>query len=698
MTTRTRRRGLPPAGRTALVALPLVAFAVVGALAPVLAPTDPAATDLTASLLPPSAEHLLGTDQLGRDQLSRLLHAARVSLVVTAAVLAISLTVGVLTGTIAGYLGGLVDRVVSRLVDMAVSLPGILVALAIVGLRGPGVENLVLAMALWEWAPFARIARARVAGLRGSPHVDALRLLGAGPARIVGRHLLPPALAPCLVYASTEVGAIVLGVATLSFLGLGIAPPQAEWGQMLIEGRPYLASAWWLAYPPGVAITAVVFASNLLGERLAAGAERPSILRWVFPWRRPARPAPAARVAPTAPPGRAAGPPVTVRQAAGPAAQVREVTGTAAQVRQAAGPATEGGPSAGPAGRGAPAVTGDDILLRVRDLTVSYPSTDGRRRRVVADVSYDVPRGHILAVVGETGSGKTTSALAPFGLLDPNAQVTGSALLTSGDGARQLVGLAARERRQVNGRRVGVVFQDGLAVLNPLRTIGAHVEEAVRNAGLGGRRAATRRVGEELLRLVGLPDPARVRGALPHQLSGGMRQRAQIAVALAGEPELLVADEPTSALDVTVQARLLELLARLRAELGMSMIVVSHDLAVVTRLADTVAVMYAGRVVESGPPAAVVTDPRHPYSRGLVDAVPRPGVVPGTRFRTMPGRSGAGPDDTAGCAFAPRCPAAVPACHQRQPALVALGPTRRSACPHPSGVRLAGAAHDHDEG
>ncbi|GIJ12843.1 dipeptide/oligopeptide/nickel ABC transporter permease/ATP-binding protein [Micromonospora andamanensis] len=634
MTAGHGRRGIPAGLRTALVALPLGLFAIAGLLAPVLAPADPAANDLAASLLPPSADHLLGTDQLGRDQLSRLLHGAQISLAVTAAVLGISMTVGVVTGTVAGYLGGWVDRVVSRIIDIAVALPGMLVALAVIGVRGPGVENLVLAMSVWAWAPYARIARARTASLRGSPHLDALRLLGAGPARIVGRHLLPPALAPCLVYASTDVGAIVLGVATLSFLGLGIPPPQAEWGQMLIEGRPYLASAWWLAYPPGIAITAVVFASNLLGERLAAGDERPSILRWVLPYRLLTRAA-----------GRAASRP----------------------------PATTGAT--------APSTTSADdrSVLQVRDLSVTYPH-DGAQRRVVADVSYQVKRGQILALVGETGSGKTTAALAPFGLLDPTAVVTGAALLGAGDGARQLVGLPPHERRQINGRRVGVVFQDSLAALNPLRTIGAHVDEAVRNAGRGSRHGATRQVTEELLWLVGLPDPTGIARGFPHQLSGGMRQRVQIAIALAGEPDLLVADEPTSALDVTVQAQLLDLLARLRDELNMAMIIISHDLAVVTRLADTVAVMYAGRIVETGPLATVIGNPNHPYTRGLLDAVPRSGAPPGTRFRTMPGRSGAGPDDTGGCAFASRCPVALPACVQRQPILVALGGAHRSAC------------------
>ncbi|MFQ6850397.1 dipeptide/oligopeptide/nickel ABC transporter permease/ATP-binding protein [Streptomyces sp. 35M1] len=643
MTVEARSPGRRAWIGTVLLSLPLILFAVAGVLAPVLSPADPTANDLTAGLLPPSSEHPLGTDQLGRDQLSRILHGARISLSVTAAVLAVALTAGAVIGAAAGYLGGRVDRAVSRVIDVVVSLPGMLVTLAVIGVRGPGVENLILALSLWSWAPYARIARARVADLRKSPHLDALRLLGAGRARILARHLLPPALAPCLVYASTDVGTIVLGVATLSFLGLGVAPPNAEWGQMLVEGRAFMDSAWWLAYPPGIAITAVVFASNLLGERLAAGEERPSVLRLVRPTR--------------------TGSAWPVRRKAAPSAP------------RAAGRTTSSPPETVP---GRP---GETPLLRVRDLAVTYPR-DGERRRVVAEMSYEVSRGEVLALVGETGSGKTTAALAPFGLLDPYAVVTGSAALANGAGMCEMVGLTPAERRRINGHRVGVVFQDSGAVLNPLRTIGAHVDEAVRNAGRGGRRPATRRVTEELLRLAGLPDPTTVAREFPHQLSGGMRQRAQIAMALACEPELLIADEPTSALDVTVQAQLLDLLARLREELAMSMVVVSHDLGVVTRLADRVAVVYSGRIVETGPLAAVLTRPDHPYTRGLLDAVPRPGTAPGTRFRTMPGQGGAGPDDTTGCGFAPRCPLAVASCVDAAPPLETLAgaATHRSAC------------------
>ncbi|MGH3564445.1 MAG: dipeptide/oligopeptide/nickel ABC transporter permease/ATP-binding protein [Pseudonocardia sp.] len=622
--------------RHLLLALPLAAFVVAGLAAPLLAPGDPIVNDLAASLQAPSWAHPLGTDQLGRDQLSRLLFGARSSLAVTAVVLAVSVSVGLLLGTVAGYVGGLVERAVSQVVDFTLTLPSLVVALAVIGVRGPGVGNLVLALALTGWAPFARIAGTRVASLRRSPHVDALRVLGAPTRRIVGRHLLPVALVPVLTYASVEVGVVVLAVATLSFLGLGISPPQPEWGQMLVDARPFLESALWLALPPGIAITAVVLSSNLIGERLADRDDRPSVLR-LF---------------------------------AGTRGSVRDERPTRTAPRAAAAPS-------GPA---APSDAEPAALYRIRDLTIEFGA-----HRVLDAVGYEVRPGQTLALVGESGSGKTVSVLGPLGLLPPAATVTGTAQL----GGRELIDLDEPGLRAVRGREVGVVFQDALAALNPVRTIGAQLDEAVRNTGIApaGRE---RRRSVDLLGLAGLPEPAAVAAAYPHQLSGGMRQRALIAIALAGEPALLVADEPTSALDVTTQAQVLALLRRLRDELGMTMIIVSHDLAVVAELADTVAVMYAGRVVECGAPADLLHEPDHPYSRGLLDAVPRPGVPPGTRFTTMPGTASRGPSDLVGCAFAPRCRYALPRCRTDLPLLEpipspGLNGGRHSACwVHPS--------------
>ncbi|MBX9359641.1 dipeptide/oligopeptide/nickel ABC transporter permease/ATP-binding protein [Streptomyces sp. WAC04114] len=634
-TAQSRRRR-----RTMAAAVPLVGFVLLGLSAPWLTPYDPTANDLAATLQAPGGEHLLGTDQLGRDQLSRLLQAARISLTVTAAVLLLSIALGVVLGVTAGYVGRAFDRMLSGLVDVAMAAPALLVALAVIGVRGPGTENIVLALSLTGWAPYARIARAQVRSARSGVHLDALRVLGAPRRRIVGRHLLPATIGPCFVYASTDIGVVVLAVASLSFLGLGVPPPDAEWGAMLVEARPFLDSAWWLAYPPGIAITAVVLAANLLGENLTTGDRaRPSAL---FVGRRVPRRRP-----------KPADPSVKAPVPVGPAADRAESTQESAESAQ------------------------ESAVFEVRALNVSYGD-----RRVVADVSLRLAAGEILALVGESGSGKSSSALGPLGLLGPSAQVSGSALLRTLTGTLDLIDAPETALRQLYGREIGVVFQDSLAALNPLRTVGASLDQAIRLSGFATDRAAVRLRRASLLDAVGLPDAA---PRYPHQLSGGMRQRVQLAIAVAGEPRLLVADEPTSALDVTVQADILDLLRRYRDRTGAAVLLVTHDLGVVAEIADTVAVAYAGRIIEHGPAHRVLTRPDHPYTQGLLAAVPDLDVAPGTPFVTLPGAPGAGPDDVAGCSFGPRCRLVQPRCAAEVPELDAVGETHWSRCVrHPS--------------
>ncbi|MEU2494293.1 dipeptide/oligopeptide/nickel ABC transporter permease/ATP-binding protein [Streptomyces sp. NPDC007883] len=645
--------------RTMAAAVPLVGFVLLGLSAPWLMPYDPTANDLAATLQAPGGEHLLGTDQLGRDQLSRLLQAARISLTVTAGVLLLSIALGVVLGVTAGYVGRAFDRMLVGLVDVSMAAPGLLVALAVIGVRGPGTENIVLALALTGWAPYARIARAQVRSARSGVHLDALRVLGAPRRRIVGRHLLPATIGPCLVYASTDIGVVVLAVASLSFLGLGVPPPDAEWGAMLVEARPFLDSAWWLAYPPGIAITAVVLAANLLGENLTTGDRaRPSAL---FVGRRPRR-----RRKPVVPSANA---PVPVVPSVN--APVPVVPSVNASVP--ARPASDRAESAEESAKSAQ----ESAVFEVRALNVSYGD-----RRVVADVSLRLAAGEILALVGESGSGKSSSALGPLGLLGPSAQVSGSALLRTPDRTLDLIDAPETALRQIYGREIGVVFQDSLAALNPLRTVGASLDQAIRLSGFATDRAAVRLRRASLLDAVGLPDAA---PRYPHQLSGGMRQRVQLAIAVAGEPRLLVADEPTSALDVTAQADILDLLRRYRDRTGAAVLLVTHDLGVVTEIADTVAVAYAGRIIEHGAAHRVLTRPDHPYTQGLLAAVPDLAVAPGTPFVTLPGAPGAGPDNVAGCSFGPRCRLVQPRCAAEVPELDPVGETHWSRClRHPS--------------
>ncbi|WP_051247885.1 ABC transporter ATP-binding protein [Inquilinus limosus] len=257
-------------------------------------------------------------------------------------------------------------------------------------------------------------------------------------------------------------------------------------------------------------------------------------------------------------------------------------------------------------------------LLSIRGLTVDYVSQDGGEgaaARAVDGIDLDLMAGETLALVGESGSGKSTVALAPLGLLPPNTRTAGSIRLAG----TELLGLAEEALRPIRGRRIGMVFQEPATCLNPVLTVGEQVREVLEAHGLGRGRAARARVAE-LLAEAGIPDPAARAGAYPHELSGGLRQRAMIAMALAADPELLIADEPTTALDVTIQAQILDLFRALRDRRGMAVLLVTHDLGVVAELADRVAVMQDGRVVETGPTRQVLDAPQHGYTRRLLAA------------------------------------------------------------------------------
>ncbi len=296
-----------------------------------------------------------------------------------------------------------------------------------------------------------------------------------------------------------------------------------------------------------------------------------------------------------------------------------------------------------------------------------------------------IGRGETLGMVGESGCGKSITWLAVLGLLPGTAAVSGSAVLAGPAGeARpgiELVGAPVRALERVRGRRIAMIFQDPASALNPVRRVGRQVEEALTlHAGLTG--AAARAEARRLFEQVGLPAPARRLEAYPHEMSGGQNQRVLIAMALAGRPELLIADEPTTALDVTIQAQILDLLRRLQAETGMALVLISHDLGVVAELCDRVAVLYAGRVVEEGPAEAIFAAPAHPYTHGLLGALP-PLDGPRRRLLAIPGTvppPGALPS---GCAFRPRCAAATAGCATRHPGLARVGAAHAADCLHP---------------
>ncbi|GAA2304001.1 ABC transporter ATP-binding protein [Streptomyces caniferus] len=324
---------------------------------------------------------------------------------------------------------------------------------------------------------------------------------------------------------------------------------------------------------------------------------------------------------------------------------------------------------------GAGTALAEAALLDVRDLRVEFRTRDGVAK-AVNGVSYRVAPGQTLAVLGESGSGKSVTAQAVMGILDsPPGFVTGGEIIFQG---RDLLTLSREERRRVRGAKMAMIFQDALSSLNPVLTVGAQLGEMFEvHEGMSRKKARGRAV--ELMERVGIPAARQRVGDYPHQFSGGMRQRIMIAMALSLGPDLIIADEPTTALDVTVQAQVMDLLAELQRELTMGLILITHDLGVVADVADTIAVMYAGRIVETAPVHQLYRAPAHPYTRGLLDSIPRLDQK-GQRLYAIKGLP---PNLTAippGCPFHPRCPLAQDVCRTDPPPLYEAGPGRASAC------------------
>ncbi|MCK5933573.1 MAG: dipeptide/oligopeptide/nickel ABC transporter permease/ATP-binding protein [Fulvimarina manganoxydans] len=617
-----------------LVILVLVVAAAL--LAPLLPLADPNATDPANRLAPPLSDgHLLGTDALGRDMLSRLLWGTRVSLAVGLSASVIAAFAGSLIGLIAGYAGGRTDQLLMRFIDLMMAFPYILLALAIVAVLGPGLINALYAIAIVNVPFFARNIRGITVGLARREFVDAARLSGKGPARIVASEILPNVLPTIVITLSTTVGWMILETAGLSFLGLGAQPPQADLGSMLGEGRKVLFTSPFVSLVPGLMIFLVVLSINLLGDgirdvldpRLKAGAlAKPSARTAVEKNRR------------------------------WPETKKDETS---------------------------------DAILDVKGLETQFRI--GRSvHRAVGGVDLSIRPGECLGLIGESGSGKSVTAMSLTGLVpSPPGRITGGKVLFETD---DLLAVSDKELRALRGGAISYVFQDPLATLHPLFPVGDQIAEAIRAHQPLGRSEARAKV-LDLMRQVRIPNPEARMEAYPHELSGGLRQRISIAMALANDPKLIIADEPTTALDVTVQAQVLKLLDGLRRERGTAVLFITHDFGVVSEIADRVAVMYAGRIVETGPTAEVMANPAHPYTRMLIDCVPVMGE-PERRLDAIPGRPPSVDDLPEGCAFADRCPRVAADCRSGDIAMRDIRGRIEARCLHPlsPGDALRGAA------
>jgi oligopeptide/dipeptide ABC transporter ATP-binding protein len=313
-------------------------------------------------------------------------------------------------------------------------------------------------------------------------------------------------------------------------------------------------------------------------------------------------------------------------------------------------------------------------LLRVDRLRTVFPLGNGQEAAAVDDVSFEIGRGETLGLVGESGSGKSVTALSIVRLVMPPGRVAAGRIDLDG---QNLLDLDERGMRAIRGKRIGFVFQEPSIALDPVFTIGYQIAETLGAHGLARGRARRARV-LELLDAVRIPDPARRAKEYPHQLSGGLRQRAMIALALAAEPSLLIADEPTTALDVTVQAEILDLLREMRRAFHLSMLLITHDLGIVAEMCDRVAVMYAGRIVEEAPVDRLFAAPTHPYTRGLLDCIP--GRQSGRRLAAIPGTVPPLGQLPAGCAFSPRCPERFAPCGDRPPDITPIGADHDVRC------------------
>ena len=312
-------------------------------------------------------------------------------------------------------------------------------------------------------------------------------------------------------------------------------------------------------------------------------------------------------------------------------------------------------------------------LLAVEHLTTGF-DVDGRFLPAVIDISFAVSAGETLGLVGESGSGKSLTAFSIMRLVERPGRIEAGRVIYKG---RDLRGLTEREMQDVRGGEIALIFQEPMTALNPVFTIGSQIQETLLVHGRATRRTARARA-LELLEAVSIPEPARRIREYPHQLSGGLRQRALIAISLACDPSLVIADEPTTALDVTIQAQILDLLRDLQRRMGLALLLITHDLGVVAEMADRVAVMYAGRIVEEAPVRLLFQDPKHPYTRGLMASMP--GGAPGTRLQAIQGTVPPLGQLPAGCAFTPRCPDRFEPCPTAAPGDTNVGPARVVKC------------------
>jgi peptide/nickel transport system ATP-binding protein/peptide/nickel transport system permease protein len=619
-----RVRIAPTTFASTFLGLLLLALAVIG---PPLFGGEASRIDTSLAYQGPSMHAWAGTDGLGRNVLLRTLAATRLSLELAMLATLLAAAIGLPFGVVTATLGLNIRALASRAIQLGLALPGLLVAFFVVAILGTGLFGATIAIGLAFTPVFGRVAQTLAAGVADSDYMAAAKAIGVSRTHLVTRYILPNVAEPLILQAGLTVGLSLLALSALSFVGLGVQPPEYDWGRVLSDGLTAMYVTPLAAVVPGAAITISGITLGFLGEAFAAASN------------------PMRRIS-----GRAE----------------MQITSSRTEGRRGRTSANFGLRPGVVDGKQAP-------VLRVDDLRVRFPR-HGTTHEAVRGISFDIWQGEIVGLVGESGSGKSVTALAIAGLVPPPGEVLASRLEFQGVDVRAR---ADADRRRLLATKLAIVFQDPMSALNPAIRIGTQLTEKVEvHSGMGHEQAL--RIAELRLGQTHVGAPGRRLSQYPHELSGGMRQRAMIAMGLMTEPALILADEPTTALDVTIQAQIIDLFRELNRTNGTAVLLISHDLAVVSELCSRVVVIYAGQIAEELPVEALGS-PAHPYTKALLAA-----VMDLDTDRSKPlGAIPMAVSDPAGvgCPFASRCPEVMDRCRSENPRLLNFSRSERKvAC------------------
>ena len=515
--------------------------------------------------LPFTSNYLLGADHLGRDILSRVMWGTRLSLAVGFSAALIAAILGSFIGIIAGYFGGFFDNILMRSVDVLMAFPYVLLALAIVAVMGPGLFNSLIAVAIVNIPFFARNVRGISLAYAKSDFMIAAKISGRSTFSCIIFELLPNLIPTIIVAFSTTIGWMILETAGLSFLGLGSQPPQADLGSMLGEGRASLIVHSHNSLIPGLMILFIVMGFNLFGDGIRDALD-----------------------------------PKLSQGKLGRSKALTDLKKNFVFSERCS-----------------------KSFLEVNNLTTKF-IRNNFEIEAIKKINLSLQKGECLAIVGESGSGKSVTALSITRLVaSPPGIITEGFINYKGT---DLLNINLQTMQDIRGKKISYIFQDPQSTLHPLQKVGSQISEIIINHKIINKVKLNKEV-LELLRNVKIIDPERVVNLYPHQLSGGMRQRIGIAMAIANKPDIIIADEPTTALDVTVQAKILSIINDLKKEFNLSIIFISHDLNVVSKISDNIAVMFNGEIVEFGKTKKILNNPKNKYTQKLIKTSPRLSLV-----------------------------------------------------------------------